>query len=96
MKRAVFTALLLIVAAPLLAEEAPSVPSWQCLPERTVFALRVPAGCDIVEKMRQRTQLGKMLFDAQRWEKLMAIGPRARSRDVAGHDGRLREARPED
>lgn len=47
--------------------------SWQCLPDETVFAVRIPQGNAFMEAMRRDTQLGAVMLNPQRLEKAKAF-----------------------
>ena len=50
------------------AQAADLQPSHQCLPDETVFVLRVPAGRKFVDVFREQTKLGSVLLSPQRFE----------------------------
>jgi hypothetical protein len=62
--------LLLCLPLTVLAQE---LSSWQCLPEETIAAVRVPAGHDFIDALRQRTKLGAVLLSDERIERFKAI-----------------------
>ncbi|HVU89445.1 MAG TPA: hypothetical protein VHD36_19105 [Pirellulales bacterium] len=64
--RAAFVLLALLLVATTQAAELQ--PSHQCLPDETVFVLRVPAGRKFVDVFREQTKLGSVLLSPQRFE----------------------------
>ena len=47
-------------------------PSWDCLPEATVAAVRMPQAADVLRTIRDRTKFGSTLLSAARLEKIQA------------------------
>jgi hypothetical protein len=66
LRRTTYLTLLFLAIATLasLARAAELQPSHQCLPEETVFVLRVPEGRKFVDAFREQTKLGSVLFSA--------------------------------
>jgi len=63
--------LLLTLAAPggaWAAESDAGIDTWQCLPEETAFAVRIPNGRAIADACVQNTKLGAVLFSEKRRE----------------------------
>jgi hypothetical protein len=48
-------------------------PSYQCLPEETVFVIRVPEGLKFVDAFRSQTKLGSVLLSPKRFEGIVNL-----------------------
>ncbi len=66
---------LTLLALPLTtaAQDTPAKPSIDCLPEGTLIALSVPNGRGFAEAMRQRTQLGEVMFSAEKLDRFLEL-----------------------
>src|ERR1043166_6063706 len=42
-------------------------PSWQCVPEQTLFAVRLPGLTQFIDALKARTKLGAVVANEQRW-----------------------------
>lgn len=68
-----FLWLILVISAG--AGQVPAAelrPSWDCLPEATVAAVRMPQAADVLRAVRDRTKFGSTLLSAARLEKIQA------------------------
>lgn len=52
--------------SPTSAEPTPVQPTWQCLPEETAFAVRIPDGRAVAKAFLENTKLGAVLFSDER------------------------------
>ncbi|HEY4311488.1 MAG TPA: hypothetical protein VGN12_18715 [Pirellulales bacterium] len=70
-----YAVLFLIVAfAAQLSRAAEALqPSHECLPDETVFVLRVPEGRKFVDAFREQTKLGSVLLSQKRFEGIVSL-----------------------
>ncbi len=73
----VTTTLAILLLAMLLASRAQAAdalqPSHQCLPDETVFVLRVPEGQKFIDAFREQTRLGSVLLSPKRFEGIVNL-----------------------
>ena len=68
-----FLCVILVIAAGAVQVLAAELrPSWDCLPEATVAAVRMPQVADVLRAVRDRTKFGSTLLSAPRLEKIQA------------------------
>ena len=73
----VTTTLAILLLAMLLASRAQAAdalqPSHQCLPDETVFVLRVPEGQKFIDAFREQTRLGSVLLSPKSFEGIVNL-----------------------
>ncbi len=69
LSRATF-ALCLCISSVCIAQD--NTPIWQCLPEETVGALRIPNGTEVLDALRA-TKFGKVMFTEERKQALVEV-----------------------
>jgi len=63
--------LVLAFASPMALADA--APTWQCLGDNTIFALRIPAGKAFLEMVRERTRAGSLFYSEERNQKVFDL-----------------------
>ncbi|MEK6248753.1 MAG: hypothetical protein N2C12_11275, partial [Planctomycetales bacterium] len=76
-------------STPSLLAEVPS--SWDCLPEETVFAVRIPNGKAIKDSLGETTKLGKVFLSDERIEKIKDLIVKQGGNDLESFRKKLSE-----